>query len=462
MTGSGAASAAQQPPASPLTAGAGAISAPPVDVAATSEAKTAVLAEIERHFESQIELLQALVRCPSVRGETNGAQTVVAGALRRLGLDVQEVGIDGAAIASLPGYSPAEWSYDGLIQVVGTLHGAAPGCVAGGGGRSLVLNGHIDVVPAETAGYWRHDPWGAEIVDGRLYGRGACDMKAGVAAALAAVGAVRRAGVTLSGDVQVQSVLDEECGGNGTLALLAQGFRGDAAVIPEPSGLGLSVACVGVLWGRIRVRGRAPHAGAASTAVNAIEKTYVVIRALREMEAASNRPESRHPRYAGVDHPLNVNIGTVRGGDWPSSVPEACTLEVRVACYPGEDLSELEAQVRTHVARAAAADPWLKDVPPEVSFFGFRGEGAVYDPDSAIARAVAGNHRLVAGAPPAVGVSTATDDRRLFQLHYDIPAVCYGPAGGQLHGVDEWVDLESVRTCTRVLAGAVLDWCGVA
>ena len=135
---------------------------------------------------------------------------------------------------------------------------------------------------------------------------------------------------------------------------------------------------------------------------------------------------------------------------------------MRVACYPQEDLAALEDRVRASVARAAAADPWLKDVPPEVSFFGFRGEGAVYDPESDIARAVAGNHRLVAGESPAVGVSTATDDRRLFQLHYGIPAVCYGPAGGGLHGVDEWVDLESMRTCTRVLAAAALDWCGVA
>ena len=450
------------PPASPLAAGTGAGRPPPVAPAPASAAKAAVLAEVDRAFESQVELLAALVRCPSVRGATNGVQAVVAGALRRTGLDVQEVGIDGEAIAALPGYSPAEWDYDGLIQVVGTLPGAAPGGAAAGGGRSLVLNGHVDVVPAETAAYWRHDPWGAEIEDGRLYGRGACDMKAGVAAVLGAVGAIRRAGIVLRGDVRVQSVLDEECGGNGTLALLAQGFRGDAAVIPEPTGLALPAACVGVLWGRIRVRGRAAHAGSASSAVNAIEKSYAVVRALREMEAAANLPERRHARYAGVEHPLNVNIGTIRGGDWPSSVPESCTLEVRVACYPQEDLAALEDRVRASVARAAAADPWLKDVPPEVSFFGFRGEGAVYDPESDIARAVAGNHRLVAGESPAVGVSTATDDRRLFQLHYGIPAVCYGPAGGGLHGVDEWVDLESMRTCTRVLAAAALDWCGVA
>jgi acetylornithine deacetylase len=429
--------------------------AAPYPAAPATAAKEAVLAAVERHFDESVDFLRDLVRCPSTRGNTNGAQRLVAGALRRMGLDVQEVGIDRRRIAALPGFSPAEWSYDGLIQVVGRLPGAAPA-----GGRSLVLNGHLDVVSPEPVAHWRHDPWGGEVADGRLYGRGACDMKSGVAAMLFALRSVRAAGVALQGDVLVQTVIDEECGGNGTLALLDQGYRGDAVVVPEPSGLGLSSATLGVVWGRIRVRGHAAHAGSASTAVNAIEKAYVVVRALRGLEAEVNRPEVRHPLYAAISHPLNFNLGTIQGGDWPSSVPEACTLEVRLSCFPGEDPSRLEARARDHLARAAAEDPWLRETPPEVTFFGFRGEGAVYDTQSEIARTVAGNHALVAGAPPPVGVSTATDDRRFFQLYYDTPAVCYGPAGGQLHAVDEWVDLASVRTCTRVLAGTLLDWCG--
>lgn len=431
-----------------------------------SAAKAAVFAAVERHFDEEVDFLRELVKCPSTRGNTNGAQQVVAGALRRMGLGVQELGIDRERIAGLPGFSPAEWSYAGLIQVVGTLPGADAGRTAGGasgtGGRSLVLNGHVDVVSPEPVAHWRHDPWGGDVVAGRLYGRGACDMKAGVAAMLYAVHAVREAGIALRGDVLVQAVVDEECGGNGTLSLLDQGYGGAAVVVAEPSGLGLSSATLGVVWCRIRVRGRAAHAGAAAAAVNAIEKAYVVVRALRALEEAVNRPDVRHPLYAGVPHPLNFNLGAIQGGDWPSSVPEACLLEVRLACFPGEDLDRLEARVRDQVSRAATEDPWLRDVPPEVTFFGFRGEGAVYDTDGEIARTVAGNHTLVTGAPPPVGVSTATDDRRFFQLYYGIPAVCYGPAGGQLHAVDEWVELASVNTCTRVLAGVLLDWCGVA
>jgi acetylornithine deacetylase len=437
----------------PLAQASPSAGAVPSQAAPATAAKEAALSAAERRFEEQVDFLRQLVRCPSTRGNTNGAMRLVADAMRRMGLRVEEVGIERQAIAPLPGFSPAEWSYDGLFQVVGTLPGA-------GGGRSLVLNGHLDVVSPEPLAHWQHDPWGAEVVDGRLYGRGACDMKGGVAAMLYAVQAIRDAGITLRGDLLVHGVFDEECGGNGTLSLLHQGYGGDAALIPEPSGLGLSTATVGVMWCRVRVRGRAAHAGAASTAVNAVDKAYLVVRALRELEAELNRPQARHPLYAGVAHPLNVNLGTIQGGDWPSSVPELCTLEARLACFPGEDLDAFERRIRDHIARATAHDDWLREVPPEVTAFGFRGEGAVYGTDSEIARTVAANHTLVAGAPPGAGVSTATDDRRFFQLYYGTPATCYGPAGGQIHAVDEWVNLETVRTCTRVLAATLLDWCG--
>ncbi|MGH2369371.1 MAG: M20/M25/M40 family metallo-hydrolase, partial [Chloroflexota bacterium] len=283
-----------------------------------SAAKVAVVAAADRLFDEEVGFLRDLVRCPSTRGRTNDVQRRIAATLREMGLDVAELGIDREPIAGLPGFSPADWPYEGLIQVVGRLPAAAPG------GRSLILNGHVDVVSAEPVDQWRRDPWGGEIAEGRMYGRGTCDMKGGVAAMIFAVRAVQRAGVGLCGDVLVETVLDEECGGNGTLSLLAQGYRADAAIIPEPSMLGFSTAQVGVLWCRVRVRGRASHAGTAAAAVNAIEKAYVVYRALKDLEQEVNRPEVRHPLYAGLEHPLNYNIGVIQGGDWPSSVPGEC------------------------------------------------------------------------------------------------------------------------------------------
>jgi acetylornithine deacetylase len=418
-------------------------------------ARSAALAAVDRLFDEEREFLAALVRQQSTRGQTNDVQRLLASTLRTMGLRVEEVPVERERIAGLPGYSPADWSYDHLFQVVGTQP------AAGQGGRSLVLNGHVDVVSATPAAHWTHDPWGAEVVDGRLYGRGACDMKGGVAAMVYALKAVQAAGVGLRGDVLVESVIDEECGGNGTLALLAQGYRADAAVIPEPSSLGLTRAHLGVLWCRIDVRGRAAHAGSASRAVNAVEKACVVLGGIKTLEAEANRATARHPLYAAVAHPLNYNVGVIQGGDWPSSVPEVCTLEVRFACFPGEDLDAVQARFCADLLRLTAADDWLREQPPAIAFFGFRGQGAVYDLDSAIVRTVAANHAELVGAPPSVGVSTASDDRRFFQLYYGIPALCYGPAGGQLHAVDEWVDLASVRACTRVLTGVLIDWCGV-
>ena len=161
-------------------------------------------------------------------------------------------------------------------------------------------------------------------------------------------------------------------------------------------------------------------------------------------------------------NPLNYNVGVIHGGDWPSSVPEACTLELRFACYPGENFDAVQKRFCDGVLRATAADGWLREHPPAFTFFGFRGEGAVYDLDTDVVRAVAANHAQVLGAALPVGVSTASDDRRFFWLYHGIPALCYGPIGGQIHAVDEWVDLESLRACTRVLAGVLVEWCGVA
>jgi acetylornithine deacetylase len=443
----------------PLTAGATGAIAPdavrPSDPRVAA-AKEAAQAAGDRLFGEEVEFLRALVRLPSTRGQTNGAQRLVAETLRGMELQVDEAPMELESIERLPGFSPVEWSYDGLFQVVGSLPAAAVG------GRSLVLNGHVDVVSAEPVEHWTHGPWSGEVAGGRMYGRGTGDMKGGVAAMIYALKAVRAAGVGLRADVLVQTVLDEECGGNGTLALLARGYRADAAVIPEPSSLGVTRAHLGVLWCRIRVRGRAAHAGSASRAVNAVEKAYVVLQAVKTLEAEANHAAARHPLYADVEHPLNYNVGVIQGGDWPSSVPEACTLEVRFACFPGEDLDAVQAWFRDGIARATAADEWLRAHPPEVTFFGFRGEGAVYDLEAPIVRTVAANHAQVTGTPLRVGVSTASDDRRCFALYHGIPALCYGPQAGQIHAVDEWVVLDSLRICTRVLAGVIVDWCGVA
>jgi acetylornithine deacetylase len=416
---------------------------------------TAVLDAVDRHWDEQVGFLRRLVAHPSVRGATNPVQAAIAEWERDHGLRVERVGIDVGRLHRLPGFSPVDWSYDGLFNVVGTAAGA-------GGGRSLVLNGHVDVVSPEPVGHWAHDPWGGEVADGRMYGRGACDMKAGVAAALYALAAVREAGLRLRGDVLVQTVIDEECSGNGTLACLDAGHVGDAAIVVEPTGLTLTEAIPGVLWCRLEVTGQAAHARQAAGAVNAIDKAYALVSALRRLEDEWNRPPKLHPSLRGLSHPINFNLGTIHAGDWPSTVPEVCRVELRVGFNPGDEIPDVKAAVRATIDAACAEDAWLRETPPLVSFVGFHADAAVYDLDTPIAATVGERHAaIVGGGLPRRQPMAATIDNRFFELYYGIPNVCYGPAGDQLHAPDEWADLASVRQVTKVLAATLVEWCGV-
>lgn len=424
----------------------------------TSDVAATVESHIDAAWDAEVAFLQELVRRPSTLHHEGDAQQRVIEELRVIGLEATTQEVDHGAIARLPGYSPVDWAYEGRPNVGARLPGH-------GGGRSLVLNGHIDVVPATPERLWTVDPWGAEIRGDRMYGRGAADMKAGIAAMLYAVAAIRRAGVELAGDVLLQAVIEEECTGNGSLAAvhaLAGAGGADAAIIPEPFNQTLLSAQIGVLWARVTVLGAGAHALGADRAVNANEKAAFLMRGIREMEAAANEPGARHDAYRDVVHPLNYNVGVVRGGDWPSSVPSECVLEVRFSAYPGADLDGVQARFRDDLLAFAARDPWLAEHPPEVAFYAFKAEGCVVDTATPLFDTLRGAHHAVTGEEARPYVSTATTDVRFFAHHHGIPATCYGPVGANLHAPDEWVDLPSVRNVTKVLARTALAWCGVA
>ncbi len=413
-----------------------------------------VLQEVEKAWPDQLAHLQAFVRLPSTLGNEHGVQRLMQRTFRELGLEVHTFEPDVGTLAQLPGFSPPEWSYRNRPNVVGVWRAKAPG------GRSLVLNGHVDVVSPEPISLWSYDPWGAQIVGDRLYGRGACDMKSGVNAMVYAIRALRAADVELLGDVILQSVIEEECTGNGTLACLQRGFTADGCLIPEAFYGQALVAQVGVLWCRVKVRGIAAHAKGANEAVNAIEKMYVVIQAMRELEAQLNR--SKHPAFVAVPWPINFSPGVIRAGDWPSTVPAVCELEFRMAFYPDQDYDHGREMVRSHLLQAAARDPWLKDHPPEITFYGFQAEGtAVSFEDCPVIQVLQSAYREVSGQDLHPLASTATTDTRFFLRYYGIPATCTGPRGGNVHGIDEYVDLPTVLELTKVIALFAMDWCGV-
>ena len=341
-----------------------------------------LLRAVDDGFQAQVEFLAELTRFPSTRGNEARAQDFMAAAMRSRGLAVDRWKVAVEDIRHLPGFSPVAVSYDDAWNVVGA-HRAKTAK-----GHSLILNGHIDVVPTGPVDMWADPPFAPRIADGWMVGRGAGDMKAGLAANLYALDAIASLGLAPAADVYVQSVIEEECTGNGALACLQRGYRAEAALITEPSGGTLTAAQVGVMWFQVKVRGKPAHVAYAGSGSNAIEACFPIIAALHRLEHRWN--EVKHPAFAGHAHPINFVVSKIEGGDWTSSVPSWCTFDMRIGLYPGQDLAAVRAEVEATVAAAAKDDPYLAKNPPQVVYHGFQAEGYVL-PQGSEAQLLLGN-----------------------------------------------------------------------
>jgi len=395
---------------------------------------------VERGLADTVAFLQELVRVPSVLGSEEPAQRLVENRLRELGFDVRSIEPSAERLASHPDSGVPLVSYEGRRCLVGTL--------AGGSGRSLLLNGHVDVVSEAPVERWTRPPFGAEVEGGRLYGRGACDMKGGIAAMLLGVEAALAAG-PLPGPVVYQSVIEEECGGNGALAACLEGPSADGVIIAEPTNGGFDVVAVGVIWARLTFEARARHASHADEGSNPIETAFAAVEALRALEAELNAdPE---PGFAGVERPYLLNVGALHAGDWPSMTPGKAVLDVRlglpIRLEPAEGQARLLEAVRSVAPEA------------QVEFRGFRARGYDFDERSPLVTLLSDCHEAVHGRRPEPEPSRATTDLRFFEPPLGPgQAVCYGPTGEGLHGVDEWVDLESIADVATVLALLLRRW----
>lgn len=412
-----------------------------------------ILDAVDHGFEAQVTFTSELTAFPSTRGQEATAQDFMANAYRRRGYAVDRFQVRLDEIEHLPGFSPVTVSYDNAWNVV-----AAHRCREAHG-RSLILNGHIDVVPTGPKDLWTTDPFTPRIDAGWLYGRGAGDMKAGLVAAMYAMDALARLGLQPAADVYLQSVVEEECTGNGALACLARGYRADAVIIPEPSDGHLATAQVGVMWFQVKVRGRPVHVAHAGSGANAIEACIPIIRALHALEAEWNT--HKHPAFADIDHPINFVVSKIEGGDWTSSVPAWCTFDMRIGMYPGADLAQVREQVEARVRDVSRDDAFLSNHPPEIHYHGFQAEGYVLKGGDDARHMLDDCHRSVTGAPLQGKPITATTDARFFGLYADTPALVYGPRSEHIHGFDERVDLESTRQVTQTLALFLAHWCGV-
>ncbi len=401
-----------------------------------------------------IDFASRLVSEPSTLEHEASVMALMEAELKKLSFEPFRIPIDPESLSKHPGFAPVPWSYEGRYNVAARRESSAQG------GRSVIFNGHLDVVSAEPLGLWDKDPFKPFEQDGWLYGRGAGDMKSGVAAMTYAVHAVEKAGFGFQAPVTIEAVIEEECGGNGALACVATGHEAEAVLIPEPMGMGVLTAQLGVMWFKIRLSGVPRHVLEAQAGVNAIEKCFPLIKALRDLEAEMNKEV--HPVYAGIQHPINFNVGIINGGDWPSTVPAAAEIHCRLSFFPGQSYEQTCQNIADTIKKATLQDPWLAKNQPEIEFYGFRSEGHVEDRSRPAFVTLNQCHREFFGQDAEDTISTATTDVRAYHHFTQAQATCYGPDAENIHAANERVNIESVIQTARVYALFLARWCGLA
>lgn len=358
----------------------------------------------------------------------------------------------------------------GRANLVGTCRGT-------GGGRSLIFNGHVDVVPAGPEEEWKvAGPWSGAVVDGRVYGRGACDMKGGNAAVLIALRAIQEAGLELAGDVIIESVVGEEMMNTeaGTGAVIDRGYTADAAVVVEPSGppyrLGIAPASPGGFYMVCTIKGKSVHSsmrdelvrpggGGEAIGVSSIDKSMIVYEALRQLEQEWGQTKS-HPLFTRPGH-FTLHPGVITGGpNGPYAISDTSTIHYSIWHSPYEDREEVQKEVQDQIDRFAQTDPWLRKNPPELTW-------PVWWPpydvpvDAPICRTLGAAVEQALGEEARFYGFAAVNDAS-FLNRAGIPAVSIGPGSITVaHAPDEYVEISELMDCARIYAQTMMDWCGL-
>ncbi len=418
------------------------------------ETKDAITRAVTDGFDTQIAFTKDLMRFASIRGHEHGVQEFVFDALLQRGYATERLEMERVAIENHVGGGKFSVDHSDAPIVIGTFDPLETHR------KSLILQSHTDVVPTGPAEMWRFDPFDPQIDGDWLYGRGGADMKAGHAAMIFAMDALKDAGLRPTARVEIQSVVEEESTGNGALMTFLDGHTADAVLIPEPEDEMLVRANVGTLWFEVELRGTPVHVREMGEGANAIDAAYRVIASLRELEARWN--EDRHKRlyFKDLAHPINLNIGKIEGGDWGSSVPAWCRIQCRIAIFPGIRAQDAASEIENHIAEFAKTDGYLADTPPKITFNGFFAEGYVQEPGSEAEAALERAHRAATGVPLESFTTLGYLDCRVYRLYNDIPSLCYGPISENIHGYDERVSVSSLRRITIAMALFIADWCG--
>lgn len=432
--------------------------APPTGTLSETE-RNGILAAVDAAFENQVDFLSDLVRCASLREQESQVQQLVEAALLERGYDVDRQSIDPAFIGRHPAFSPSTISYENSWNVIGTREPATTH------GRSLILNAHVDIVPAGDPKRWQHPPFEPTRDGEWLYGRGSGDMKAGLSAAIFALDAIKAAGLELTAPVQIHSVVEEEITGNGAAMALAGGRVADAVLIPEPTDEKLVRANSGVIKFAITINGTPAHPREVSGGVSALDAAMRLIEHLRNLEARWNGERGTKPFFDNVENPAALTIGMINGGEWIASVPSRCRFEGRIGFYPGDDPHERAKEFEAFVTMVSMEDPLVGRCPqPVVEWVGVVHAGYALAPGSDAEALLAQAHvaaGVPSGSPLQAYVMACYLDAAIYSIHAGIPSLVYGPIAENIHAIDERVSLSSLRRVTKTIALFAAGWCGV-
>ncbi len=407
-------------------------------------------------LEGLLSFLDDLVSIPSLSGSEaeNQAQQKVADLMAGWGMAVDTWEIDFAELSRHPAYS-AEFDRPRGLGVAGQI--------GAGEGPTLILNGHTDVVPAGEIDRWHVDPWRATVnrEEGRVYGRGALDMKAGLCCALFAAKALLDAGAPLWGRLLIQPVIGEEDGGCGTLATILRGHVGDAAIVLEPTALAIAPAQAGALNFRLTIPGKAAHGALREEGIDPLEKFFLLYQAITAYEKSH---QARFPdrRFTGYKNPYPICMGTIRGGVWASTVAESVTVEGRLGVAVAEDVADARSAFARLIEQTAAADPWLRDHPPRLEWWGGQFAPAEIPLDHPLVQTLRQALPEAGGPIPIVAGVPYGSDMRLLVNEGGIPTVLFGPGDvRRAHQPDEYLPLADLELAVKTLALIAIRFCGV-
>ena len=418
-----------------------------------TDIKNQIDSAVDAAWEEIVSFIQTSVQSPSLANNEGPVQELVQNKFDSLGLITRRIPVIFDAIKDHPAFCDDGFSPNTRVNVIGQWNND-------GGGKSLILNGHVDVVPTGPEELWHESPWSGSIKNGKIYGRGSTDMKGGLSAAIFAVQILQKIGFKPNGNVMVQSVVGEESGGCGTLTNIVKEYSADAAVILEPTSLKISPIQSGALTFRLKIQGKATHAAMRWDGVSAIEKFNLIHQSILEFE--KERHQSFDIKYyESKDRVAPINIGTIKGGEWHSTVPETVVAEGRLGVFPGESAQDARDTFETHLQTISETDDWLKENIPTVEWFEGQFESGQTETNHPLIQSLSDCYHQTTGDVPIIEGVTYGSDLRLFTNHAHIPAVLFGPGDVRLaHAANEYVEIDEVITTVKIIANMIVAWCG--